>query len=98
MKTKVVAIKGKESKIRNFYPTLYADEVKEIAGSYKNGDIVDIVDSEYGFVARGYINENSNALVRVLSTNEEEIDENFPALITVTVIFTSPKTSEVFGN
>ncbi len=77
MKTRVVAIKGKELKIKNFYPTLYADEVKEIVGSYKNGDIVDIVDSEYGFVARGYINENSNALVRVLSTKEEEIDKNF---------------------
>ena len=57
--------------------TLYHDEVKEIIGSYKNGDIVDIVDAEFAFIARGYINENSNALVRVMSLKEEVIDKNF---------------------
>lgn len=77
MKTRVVALKGKEAKLRNFYPSLYKDEVKKIIGSYENGDIVDIIDEENAFVARGYINENSNVLVRVLTTKEEEIDKNF---------------------
>mgnify|MGYP003584256427 CR=1 FL=1 len=77
MGTRVIALKGKEDKIKNFYPTLYHDEVKEIIGSYKNGDIVDIVDAEFAFIARGYINENSNALVRVMSLKEEVIDKNF---------------------
>ena len=58
MKTRVVALKGKEAKLRNFYPSLYKDEVKKIIGSYENGDIVDIIDEENAFVARGYINEN----------------------------------------
>lgn len=77
MKTRVVALKGKEAKLRNFYPALYKDEVKSIFGKYENGDIVDIIDEDSAFVARGYINENSNIMVRVLTTIEEEIDKNF---------------------
>lgn len=77
MKTRVMVLRGKEAKLRNFYPSLYKDEVKKIIGNYENGDIVDIIDEESTFVARGYINENSNVLVRVLTTKEEEIDKSF---------------------
>ena len=77
MKTRVMVLRGKESKLRNFYPSLYKDEVKKIIGNYENGDIVDIIDEDSAFVARGYINENSNVIVRVLTTKEEEIDKNF---------------------
>lgn len=69
--------KGKEKKIANFYPFVFEDEVKTIMGNYKNGDIVDVTDEDMTFIGRGYINENSNKLVRVLTTIDETIDKKF---------------------
>lgn len=75
--TKVIVKKDKEQKILNFYPNVYKDEIKEIQGNIKNGDIVDVCNSEMKFLARGYITEGTSALVRVLTTKNEKIDKDF---------------------
>lgn len=75
--SKVIVKKGKEGKILNFYPNLFKDEVKEIIGEIKNGDIVDVCNKEMMFLGRGYITENTSALVRVLTTKDEKIDKKF---------------------
>ncbi len=75
--TKIIVKKEKEAKILNFYPNLYKDEVKDIIGEIKNGDIVDICNKEMMFLARGYVTENTSALVRILTTKDEKIDKNF---------------------
>lgn len=77
MATRVIAKDGKDKKITNFYPNLYKDEVKEVLGSYKTGDIVDVCKEDLTFIGRGYINENSNTLVKVLTTKDEPIDKKF---------------------
>ncbi len=77
MAVRVVVKKGKEGKIRNFYPFVYKDEVKEVAGNFKNGDIVDVVDYEGVFLGRGYINDESNVFVRVMTTEDRKIDKVF---------------------
>lgn len=75
--TKIIVKKDKEQKILNFYPNVYKDEVREIIGNFKNGDIVDVCNSEMKFLARGYITEGTSALVRVLTTKDEKIDKEF---------------------
>ena len=75
--TKIIVKKDKEQKIINFYPNVYKDEIKEILGTYKNGDIVDICTSEMTFLARGYITEGTSAFVRILTTKDEKIDKDF---------------------
>jgi 23S rRNA (cytosine1962-C5)-methyltransferase len=74
---RVIVKKGKEKKIQNFYPNVFKDEIKDIMGSVKKGDIVDVCSEDLTFVGRGYVVENTNAFVRVLTTKEEEIDKKF---------------------
>lgn len=74
---KIIVKKDKEQKILNFYPNVYKDEIKEIIGNTKNGDIVDVCSSEMKFLARGYVTEGTSAYVRILTTKDEKIDKEF---------------------
>lgn len=75
--SQIVLLKGKEKKIENFYPNVFKDEVKEIIGEVKTGDIVDVVREDMKFVGRGYITEGTSAIVRILTTINETIDKKF---------------------
>lgn len=77
MAVRVIVKKDKEEKIKNFYPNVYADEIKSIMGTPKNGEIVEVCREDFGFLALGYVTENTNAFVRVLTTKNESIDKNF---------------------
>lgn len=75
--SKIIIKKDKEQKILNFYPNVYKDEIREVIGDIKNGDIVDVCTSEMKFLARGYVSEGSSAYVKVLTTKDEKIDKDF---------------------
>ncbi|MCK5779615.1 MAG: class I SAM-dependent rRNA methyltransferase [Psychrilyobacter sp.] len=75
--TRIILNKGKEKKIQNFYPNVFKDEIKNIMGPIKTGDIVDVCSEDLTFIGRGYIVENTKSLVRILTTKEEEIDKKF---------------------
>lgn len=77
MSTRVIVKKGKEGKIRNFYPNIFKDEIKTMIGQAENGDIVEVCAEDFSFLAYGYIVENTNAYVRVLTTKQEKIDKKF---------------------
>lgn len=73
MNKRIIVKSGKEKKLLNFYPFIYKDEVKATMGTLENGDLVHIVDEKLNFIAKGYINDNSNIYVRVLTLNKDEI-------------------------
>ena len=75
--SKIIIKKEKEQKILNFYPNVYKDEIKDIIGNVKTGDIVDVITSDMTFLARGYITEGTSAFVRILTTKDEKIDRKF---------------------
>ena len=75
--SKIIVKKDKEQKILNFYPNVYKDEIKEIIGTIKTGDIVDIITSDMKFLARAYVTEGTSAFARVLTTKDEKIDKKF---------------------
>ena len=75
--SKIIVKKDKEQKILNFYPNVYKDEIKEIIGTVKTGDIVDVITSDMRFLARGYVTEGTSAFVRILTTKDEKIDKKF---------------------
>ena len=59
---------------------IFDNEIKGIAGSFENGDIVFIRDFDGYPMGRGFINVNSRIRIRVLTRNmEEEINEAFLA-------------------
>ena len=63
--------------ILNFYPNVYKDEIKDIIGNVKTGDIVDVITNDMKFLARGYVTEGTSAFVRILTTKDEKIDRKF---------------------
>lgn len=73
----IILKKGKENKIRNFYPNVFKDEVESILGNVENGDIVDVCTQDMEFVGRGYVTDSTSAYVRVLTTKDEKIDKTF---------------------
>lgn len=75
--SKIIIKKEKEQKILNFYPNVYKDEIKDIIGNVKTGDIVDVITNDMKFLARGYVTEGTSAFVRILTTKDEKIDRKF---------------------
>lgn len=73
---RVILESGKDKKIRNFYPNIFKDEIKEILGKVENGDIVEVCTLEGELIAKGYVAENTNAFVRVLTTKDVPVDKN----------------------
>ena len=69
--------KGCHGRIREGHPWIYGNEILEVNGHYRPGDVVDIVDFRGGFLGRGYINPASQITVRVLTRAKEPIDEAF---------------------
>lgn len=56
---------------------IFDNEFKFIDGTYSNGDVVSITDDRGRFIARGYINDNSKIIVRILTFKDEIIDRDF---------------------
>ncbi|MCW5936624.1 MAG: class I SAM-dependent rRNA methyltransferase [Fimbriimonadaceae bacterium] len=75
--TPVVRLKrGKERKVRNFYPWIQRGECR--AEGVADGEVADLVDADGDFLARGTYNSQSRFLFRVLSLDKaERIDEAF---------------------
>jgi 23S rRNA (cytosine1962-C5)-methyltransferase len=65
-------------RIESGHPWIFANEVNAIDGAYEPGDTVEVVSHDNKFVGKGYINPQSQILVRLLTKKKEEvIDANF---------------------
>ncbi len=74
----VILQKGKDKRVGNGHPWVYVNEVAKVEGDYNNGDIVDVHNSRGNFIGRGYINNLSQIMVRILShKRNENIDYTF---------------------
>ncbi|WP_019119946.1 class I SAM-dependent rRNA methyltransferase [Brevibacillus massiliensis] len=70
--------KQRKKRLEAGHPWIYQSEVLEIKGEYQPGDIVEVVNHQGHFLAKGYINPRSQMIVRVLTYNpDEEIDLPF---------------------
>jgi len=74
---KVVLNKKIGLRIANGHPWVYNNEVASISGEAKPGDIVEVYYADNKLAGRGYINPQSQILVRLLTRKHEEIDEQF---------------------
>jgi 23S rRNA (cytosine1962-C5)-methyltransferase len=65
-------------RIETGHPWVFNNEVGEIKGTVTPGDIVTVVTHDNKFIGKGYINPQSQILVRLLTRHkEEEINEDF---------------------
>lgn len=75
---RVTVSKKCERFIKGGHVWVYHDEIRDIDGSYENGDIVDVLTEKGKYLGSGYINDNSKIRVRIISKNaNDKFDEAF---------------------
>ena len=75
--TKVYLNKKINPRIAQGHPWIYNNEVDRIAGPIEAGDIVEVYFFDGQLAGRGYINPNSQIIIRLLTRKREEIDASF---------------------
>ena len=68
---RVILHKHRKKRLEAGHPWIFQSEVKEIQGEYKPGDIVEVINHQGHFLAKGYINPASQIIVRVLTYNQD---------------------------
>ncbi len=69
---------GIKKRVEHNHPWIYANEVDNIEGEYKPGDIVSVYNHKDKFIGKGYINPQSLILIRLMTRDiSEEINEDF---------------------
>ena len=67
-----------EIRIEQGHPWVYGNEIDQIKGPIKSGDLAYVYASNGQFIGKGFLNTTSKIFVRILSRNENEvIDEDF---------------------
>jgi 23S rRNA (cytosine1962-C5)-methyltransferase len=65
-------------RIESGHPWVYNNEIDKITGEFEPGDIVHVVTHDKKFIGQGYINPQSQIVVRILTRNAKDvIDDNF---------------------
>ncbi len=68
--------KGKDQSLKRFHPWIFSGAIAKMSNDIKEGDIVRVEDSQGQYLATGHFQIGSIA-VRVLSFNDEEINDDF---------------------
>ena len=70
--------KGKEKAVKQMHPWVFSGAIDKVLGKPVNGDIVLVTDSQDGFLAYGFYNDQSRVAIRLLEWNlETEINEDW---------------------
>jgi 23S rRNA (cytosine1962-C5)-methyltransferase len=74
-----VYLKPKRDKaIRNRHPWVFSGAVDRVEGEVQDGDVVAVRDNRGAYLASGYINRQSQIVVRLLAWDaDEQVDERF---------------------
>jgi 23S rRNA (cytosine1962-C5)-methyltransferase len=65
----------REKSVRHRHPWLYSGAIERVTGEPRPGDIVDVIDSRGVFLGRGYCNEASRIMVRMLTWDDTPVDD-----------------------
>jgi len=77
VKANVFLRKAGQHRVENGHPWIFQSELDYIEGKFMPGDIVDVYNWRKVFMGRGYINPQSQIIVRILTNEQEEIDREF---------------------
>lgn len=73
----IVIKSGREKPIIQQHPWIFSGAIAEVKGNPTPGDIVTVTDHKGRFLARGYWNPKSQIQVRILTWQDEEINEEW---------------------
>lgn len=74
---RVILKKGREKSLRNRHPWVFSGAVERMEGSFQNGDVLPVYNSETHFMGKGFVNTRSQIRVRLLSFEDKEIGPVF---------------------
>nr|WP_041459076.1 class I SAM-dependent rRNA methyltransferase [Ammonifex degensii] len=74
---RVILLPGKERRLLAGHLWVYEGEIKKVEGEVEPGGIVSVYSSRGKFLGRGYFNPHSQITVRLLTREDEEINESF---------------------
>ena len=75
---KVILQRNRKKRLEQGHPWVFQSEVNRIEGDFELGDFVDVYNHQNFFLGKGYINPNSQMIVRILTQNpDEELNEAF---------------------
>ena len=69
---RVILRRGRERSLRQRHPWLFSGAVEHVEGSPVDGSVVDVLDADRRFIARGVLNTQSQIIVRALSWDPDE--------------------------
>ncbi|MCJ7737650.1 MAG: 23S rRNA (cytosine(1962)-C(5))-methyltransferase RlmI, partial [Anaerolineae bacterium] len=74
----VILKRGRSKPVQQHHPWVFSGAIERVEGDPADGDLVDVRDTGRNFLARGYINQRSQIVVRILSWDpDERIDAQF---------------------
>ncbi len=69
-----------EKALRGGHPWVYAEEITELSGEYRNGGLADVFSRKGRYLGTGYINDSSKIRIRIISRNaNDRFDRDFYA-------------------
>ncbi len=74
---KAILRKTRESKVRAGHPWIYASEIEREEGTCEPGEIIDVISCKGTFLGRALYNPQSQITLRMITTNDEPVDEAF---------------------
>lgn len=74
---KIILKKGEEQRIKEGHPWIFSNEIKEFVGNILSGEICDVYSSNNEFIGRGFLNTASKIMVRMLSDEKIDINQEF---------------------
>jgi 23S rRNA (cytosine1962-C5)-methyltransferase len=72
MSGRVILKKGRTKPVNQRHPWIYSGAVDRVEGDPADGDVVDVRDAGNNWLARGYINQQSQIVVRLLTWHQDE--------------------------
>ena len=72
---------------------IFDNEIEKIEGEYQNGDIVEVVSYKDDHIGKGYINDHSKIMIRILSRSRQRKSSDTTTTSPSRRSVTSPTTS-----
>ena len=78
MQDKIITLRtGKKGRLKPGHPWIFKGQTLKTPPGIRPGDIVTIINGQGEFVGRGYYNPASEIIIRLLTFNDEAVDEIF---------------------
>ena len=74
---KAILRKTRETRVRGGHPWIYASEIETTEGECAPGDVIDVHSCKGTFLGRALYNPRSQITLRMLTTQDEAVDEAF---------------------